>query len=426
MPTNNSYINNLVSGYKRVWHSPGLSASWEQKIGWRKRTTAGALKTIELLVTPFNPQGMALERMRLGIIEPRTVTAAEAIVRAREHSGLSPDNIVHKIIEIESELFTPQEVTAAYKILGDIVRKVKGKLREGMEPEDKLALVYRTIEKKGFKRANPDGHLFITCLLKKILICDASSFILLAVAQEQGWPVSLVSVPEHVFARWEDNAAKFNFDFGKIHPDELYFKQYLVAKTEPLDENGVLALVFHSRGSTKAQSGRYAEAIMDFDEAIRLNPKNEYTFANRGNYKARIGRYDEALADYDEAIRLNPRFALAYINRGRVKALLGRYEETIADCNEAIRLNPKAAIAFSNRGAAKVRLGRYEEAIADCNEAIGRDPKYATAFMNRGDARFKLGQNEAAIADYEEAIKLNPKSAEVIHRLSVARQKLNS
>ena len=53
------------------------------------------------------------------------------------------------------------------------------------------------------------------------------------------------------------------------------------------------------------------------------------------------GRLDEAVAEYDEAIRLDPRYAKAYGNRGVVYTALGQHQRAIQDFDEAIRLDPQ-------------------------------------------------------------------------------------
>ncbi len=59
-----------------------------------------------------------------------------------------------------------------------------------------------------------------------------------------------------------------------------------------------------------------------------------------------------AIADYNEAIRLAPKDAAAFLNRGFVYAAKQDYDRAIADYSEAIRLAPKDAAAFFNRGLA--------------------------------------------------------------------------
>ena len=58
------------------------------------------------------------------------------------------------------------------------------------------------------------------------------------------------------------------------------------------------------------------------------------------------GEYDKAIADYDEALKLDPKNALAYDSRGVAWYRKGEYDKAIADYGEAIKLDPKNAIAY--------------------------------------------------------------------------------
>jgi tetratricopeptide (TPR) repeat protein len=60
----------------------------------------------------------------------------------------------------------------------------------------------------------------------------------------------------------------------------------------------------------------YDRAIQDFDEAIRLNPKNTLAYYWRGTVWSYKQSCDKAISDYDVAIRLNPRCVEAFAYRG--------------------------------------------------------------------------------------------------------------
>ena len=42
--------------------------------------------------------------------------------------------------------------------------------------------------------------------------------------------------------------------------------------------------------------------------------------------------------DYNEAIKIDPKYAEAYNNRGAAKGKLGQHQEAIADYNKAIKI----------------------------------------------------------------------------------------
>ena len=172
------------------------------------------------------------------------------------------------------------------------------------------------------------------------------------------------------------------------------------------------AAYYNNRGNAKDGCGRYEEALADYDEAIRLKPQDASFCYNRGVAQEELARYGAAIADYGEAIRLDPQHANAYYNRGNVKAKLGRPEEAIVDYDRATRANPRHASAYFNKGNVKSKLGRYVEAIADYDEALRIDPQHANAYANRGTAYRSQGMHERAMADYDKAVQLNPDNTE--------------
>ena len=175
-----------------------------------------------------------------------------------------------------------------------------------------------------------------------------------------------------------------------------------------------------SGGNSWSAKKEYDKAIQDFDEAIRLDPKNARAFNNRGSAWSGKQEYDKAIQDFDEAIRLDHRYALAFYNRGVAWIGKQEYDKAIRDYDEAIRLNPKYAPAFYNRGVAWGAKQEYDKAIQDFDEAILLDPKLAVAFFSRGLARGAKQEYDKAIQDYDEAIRLNPKYAPAHFYRSVA------
>ena len=92
------------------------------------------------------------------------------------------------------------------------------------------------------------------------------------------------------------------------------------------------------------------------------------------------GQAEEALAEYNESIRLDPKFAVAYFNRGQTYFALGQPQKAIQDYAEAIRLNPGRAqirLVYASRAMAYTLLGNDLEAQEDIGRAVelGHDPR---------------------------------------------------
>ena len=62
------------------------------------------------------------------------------------------------------------------------------------------------------------------------------------------------------------------------------------------------------------------------------------------------GDYNRAIVDFNTAIQLDPRDAINYYNRGIAYNNKKEYDHAVTDFNTAIGLKPNLAEAYSNRG----------------------------------------------------------------------------
>ncbi len=95
------------------------------------------------------------------------------------------------------------------------------------------------------------------------------------------------------------------------------------------------AVAHNDRGIAYATKGDLDRGIADFNEAIRLDPKDAVVYRDRGKAYDAKGDHDRAIVDLDQAIRIDPKFAAAYNTRCWVRAVIGRdLAQALADCNE--------------------------------------------------------------------------------------------
>ncbi len=171
------------------------------------------------------------------------------------------------------------------------------------------------------------------------------------------------------------------------------------------------ALAYNDRGSVYIDKEDPDHAIVEFDEAIRLDPKLVLAYAGRAAAYAQKGDFGRALPDASEAIRLDPKSAYAYERRGDVYTAEGDFDRAIADYNAAIRLDPKSDEAYNDLGSAYLYKGDFDPAIAHFSEAIQIDPENESAYFNRGRANFYADAIAKALADFKQANTLDPRYA---------------
>jgi tetratricopeptide (TPR) repeat protein len=130
--------------------------------------------------------------------------------------------------------------------------------------------------------------------------------------------------------------------------------------------------------------GELDKAISQFESAARIrsgklhphyNLASAFVQMNLGDALARKGRSDEAMVHYEEAIRLQPNYADAYYNRGNVLFTMGRTDEAIADWERTLEIQPNDADAHTGLGNALLRKGSLKEAIAHYEKALAIAPQ---------------------------------------------------
>ena len=157
-----------------------------------------------------------------------------------------------------------------------------------------------------------------------------------------------------------------------------------------------------------AVSGDVAGATAAYTAAVQEFPRNATIFNERGVFLRQQGQLDEAIADFTQAVAIQSDFAMGYINRGFCLIDKGEDEAAETDFNTAVGLNPRMSLALSLRGTARMSLGKSEPAIADFSRQLELNPKDATAFANRGFARFFAKQFNESARDFQQALQLQP------------------
>jgi tetratricopeptide (TPR) repeat protein len=153
-------------------------------------------------------------------------------------------------------------------------------------------------------------------------------------------------------------------------------------------------------------------ALADYNEAIRLDPKDAQAYLRRGDLRAGLRKsYDRAVADYGEAIKIDPKLAAAHLRRGDALRAMQEYDRALADYEEAIKIDPKDVRGYHGRGLARLGKGDAGGGIDDLNEVLRVSPSDPVALLNRGNAWAEKREYDRALADYDEAIRLDPKYA---------------
>jgi tetratricopeptide (TPR) repeat protein len=98
------------------------------------------------------------------------------------------------------------------------------------------------------------------------------------------------------------------------------------------------ALAYYQRASGLAAENRYIEALMDSDQAIKLNPNLAIAYEFRSYIHGKQREFDKSIVDADTAIKIDPNNSDSYRYRAIAKLALGNIAEARRDIEKALEL----------------------------------------------------------------------------------------
>lgn len=94
------------------------------------------------------------------------------------------------------------------------------------------------------------------------------------------------------------------------------------------------------KGIYKMEAGESGEAIVCFEQALKLNPASFEAYSLIGEAKVALQQQTEALVAFDKAIDLNPFYADAYFQRASLLQSIGDYKQAYSDYTTANYIDP--------------------------------------------------------------------------------------
>jgi tetratricopeptide (TPR) repeat protein len=176
---------------------------------------------------------------------------------------------------------------------------------------------------------------------------------------------------------------------------------------------------FLARADAYAAQHKYAEAVVEYKNALNEDPKFAEAHLKLGDTYLQLPDLTNARQEYVLAADLLPNDAEIQVKAGATLQAAGFYEDARARAVRALDKDPKNLKAHILLGNALAGLGDFDEAIASAQEAISLDPKESQSYANLGYIQMARGRAAEAEAAFKKAVDLGPKSADA--HLALAR-----
>lgn len=234
------------------------------------------------------------------------------------------------------------------------------------------------------------------------------------------------------------------------------FRAALVQNPKNTRASNGLSDALTDKGVTIAGETNSSAAIPMFEEAIKLDPKNDVAYAKLGAVYDTAGQKDKAVANYEKAIAINPELAelqgtlgLAYIENGDIakaeaalaktgsadtvdirtlRALIlfkqNKNQEALAAFDKLLEMDQRNPATQYYRGQVYTRMDNNSSALSAYKKALEIDPNYAPAHYEIGVIQYNGGKYNDAVASYQAVTAADPKNYQAHYNLASSYRQL--
>lgn len=168
-----------------------------------------------------------------------------------------------------------------------------------------------------------------------------------------------------------------------------------------------LSKAHSSEGQVKLATGRYADALAEFQRALQITPDSFDAVLGTAQVHEALGHASEADRSYARAVALRPDLPSPLNLYGRFCYLRGDFPRAVDLFRRVTEILPDSPRGYTNIGAAYQALGRYDDAATAYRRALSLGPN-GTAWSNLGACQYSLGRYADAARSFEQATRLTP------------------
>ena len=147
----------------------------------------------------------------------------------------------------------------------------------------------------------------------------------------------------------------------------------LALKYLPKKDVDYVAYAYSTRAGIYLHIQDSVKALADYNEAIRLKPKETQPYEERAQLFYEQGKYDLASADYRKMVELKPGDVMGYMGLGRNANAQERWEEAIKQFDYVTKLESEYSSGYSFRAESYIGLEKWNEATDDIIKALSID-----------------------------------------------------
>jgi tetratricopeptide (TPR) repeat protein len=167
-----------------------------------------------------------------------------------------------------------------------------------------------------------------------------------------------------------------------------------------------------SSGDKYFQRGKYQEAVIEFRNAIQIDPRFAAAHWHLARACLRLGSSEAAYHELTETVSLEPKNADAQLELAALLLDRRRLDEAQAAAEAALKIDPNNARAHAIIGAKDLLTHDREKAVQELRKSVDADPKRVEGYAALGATYIAAGEMAQGEAAYKKAVEVNPRSVQ--------------
>jgi tetratricopeptide (TPR) repeat protein len=157
------------------------------------------------------------------------------------------------------------------------------------------------------------------------------------------------------------------------------------------------AKAYAARGQVLVHQRAIKQALSDFEQATRLEPKDAYYFDRLGGVLYGLHRWDESAEWMGKACAIDPRNATYWTNRSRAAEKGGDEQSAIKYALQAVSLSSKEDRAYEYLAQCSLKKKDYKQAIEYAQKGLAAGGKCDDCITAVAEAYTQMKQPEKAV-----------------------------
>ena len=189
-----------------------------------------------------------------------------------------------------------------------------------------------------------------------------------------------------------------------------------------IERNPFIVDAYQVRGVARQNSGKFAEAIDDYDVALGIQPDSKNFLFNKALCQLQLKQYGASDSTFRYLLKHDKKNERIYLGLSQICIETGDTTQALDFIGKSLAISKNSSTAYAMRAQIEAQHGDFQAAAADMDSLIKLEPKNVNNYINRAYFRYKIDDYFGCLSDYDYAITLDPDNTAAIYN----RAQLNS